>query len=115
MVESSRKINDVKLTSLFDFGAVDHFISPTCERNNFNSSKLSWEIKQVVGPSVDNCIVELGVCVTLAKVYVTSLGTYDLIIGMHYLEEHQVFLDCYRKKVLCVDVKGKAIESEVIK
>ena len=38
--------------------------------------------KQVVGPSVNNCVVDLGVCTTKLKVYVTTLGAYDLIIGM---------------------------------
>ena len=82
MVESLGKIND-KLIILFDFGAIDNFISPTYEHNDFDSIKLTWEIKQVVGPNVDNCIVDIGLCVTLVKVYVTSLQTYDLIICMN--------------------------------
>jgi hypothetical protein len=44
--------------------------------------------KQAVGPSVDNCIVDLGVCTTRLKVYVTALGAYDLIIGMDWLATH---------------------------
>jgi hypothetical protein len=44
--------------------------------------------KQAVGPSVDNCIVDLGVCTTNLKVYVTALGAYDLIIGMDWLAAH---------------------------
>ena len=40
-------------------------------------------LKQVVGPSVENCMVDLGVCATQFKVYVTSLGTYVLVIGMN--------------------------------
>jgi hypothetical protein len=44
--------------------------------------------KQVVGPSIDNCLVDLGVCTTRLKVYITALGTYDLIIGMDWLESH---------------------------
>jgi hypothetical protein len=44
--------------------------------------------KQAVGPSVDNCIVDLGVCTTRLKVYVTALGAYDLIIGMDWLAAH---------------------------
>ena len=62
MVESSRKIND-KLLILFDFGAIDNFISPTYEHNDFDSIKIAWEIKQVVGPNVDNCIVDISGCV----------------------------------------------------
>ena len=44
--------------------------------------------KQAVGTSIDNCIVDLGVCTTRLKVYVTALGEYDLIIGMDWLAAH---------------------------
>ena len=42
----------------------------------------------MVGPSVDNCLVDLGVCTTRLKVYITALETYDLIIGMDWLQAH---------------------------
>ena len=47
-------------------------------------NRLRWPLgeKQAVGPSVDNFIVDLGVCTTRLKVYITTLGEYDLIIGM---------------------------------
>jgi hypothetical protein len=64
----------------------------------------------VVGPSVDNCLVDLGVCTTRLKVYVTALGTYDLIIGMDWLEAHRAMVDCFAKRVLCVDDEGRPIE-----
>jgi hypothetical protein len=44
--------------------------------------------KQVVGPSVDNFLVDLGVCTTRLKVYVTALRVYNIIIGMDWLESH---------------------------
>jgi hypothetical protein len=66
--------------------------------------------KQSIGPSIDNCILYMGVCTTRLKVYVTALGTYDLIIGMDWLEAHQVMLDCFAKRVLCVDDEGRPIE-----
>ena len=44
--------------------------------------------KQVVGPSDDNCLVDLGVCTTRLKVYATYLETYEIIIGMDWLEAH---------------------------
>ena len=66
--------------------------------------------KQAVGPSVDNCIVYLGVCTTKLNVYVTALRVYDLIIGMDWLEAHRAMVDCFAKRVLCVDDEGKPIE-----
>jgi hypothetical protein len=70
--------------------------------------------KQAVGPSVDNCIVDLGVCTTRLKVYVTALGTYDLIIGMDWLASHRALVDCFAKRVLCVDDEGRPIEIQGI-
>jgi hypothetical protein len=64
----------------------------------------------MVGPSVDNYIVDLGVCTTSLKVYVTALGMYDLIIGMDWLEAHRALVDCFAKRVLCVDDEGRPID-----
>jgi hypothetical protein len=66
--------------------------------------------KQAVGPNVDNFLVELGVCTTRLKLYVTSLGTYDRIIGMDWLEAQRAMVDCFVKRVLCVDDEGRSVE-----
>ena len=49
-------------------------------------------------------------CTTRLKVYVTSLEAYDLIIGMDWLVAHRVLIDCFAKKVLCVDDEGRPVE-----
>jgi hypothetical protein len=103
VVESSGMINHINAKILFDFGAIDSFISPstleqsgleTYENDEFTQVEMASGEKQAVGPSVDNCIVDLGVCTTRLKVYITSLGVYDLIIGMDWLEDHRALLDC---------------------
>ena len=66
--------------------------------------------KQVVIPSVDNCIVDLGVCTTRLKLYVTALGAYDLIIGMDWLASHRDLVDCFAKRVLFVNDEGRLVE-----
>ena len=65
--------------------------------------------KQAVGPSVDNCIVDLGVCTTRLKVYITALGTYDIIIEMDWLQAHRAMVDYFTKSVLCVDDEGRSV------
>jgi hypothetical protein len=50
------------------------------------------------------------VCTTKLKVCITSLGAYDLIIGMDWLAAHRALIDCFAKKVLCVNDEGKQIE-----
>jgi hypothetical protein len=36
--------------------------------------------------------------------------TYDLIIGMDWLESHRAMVDCFTKRVLCVDDEGRYVE-----
>jgi hypothetical protein len=119
VVESSGTLNHINVKILFDSGATNSFISPSTleksglaayEHDDFKQVEMSSGEKQVVGPSVDNCIVDLGVYTTRLKAYVTSLGAYDLIIGMDWLETHQALVDCFAKRVLCVDDEGRPVE-----
>jgi hypothetical protein len=90
-------LNHVNVKILFDSGARDSLISPCVlekcgleayENDDFTQEEMDSREKQVVGPNVDNCLVDLGVCTTRMKVYVIALGTCDLIIGMDWLEVH---------------------------
>jgi hypothetical protein len=119
VVESSGTLNHINVKILFDSGATDSFISPSAleksglaayEHDDFKQVEMASGKKQAVGPSVNNCIVDLGVCTTRLKVYVTALGAYDLIIGMDWLEAHRALIDFFAKKVLCVNDEGKPIE-----
>ena len=40
---------------------------------------------------------------------VLSLGSYDVIIGMDWLERHQVVLNCFQKTFTCLNGKGERI------
>ena len=119
VVELSGTLNHINVKILFDSGATDSFISPSAleksglvayEHDDFKQVEMASGEKQAVGPSVDNCIVDLGVCNTKLKVYITALGAYDLIIGMDWLTSHRALVDCFAKKVLCVDDEGRPIE-----
>jgi hypothetical protein len=119
VVESSGMLNHINVKILFDSGATDSFISPSTleksglaayKHDDFEQVEMASGEKQVVGPSVDNCIIDLGVCTTGLKVYITALGEYDLIIGMDWLEGHRDLVDCFAKRVLCVDDEGRPVE-----
>ena len=119
VVESSGTLNHINVNILFDSSAIDSFISPsaleksglaTYEHDDFKQVEMASGEKQAVGPSVDNCVVDLGVCTTGLKVYITALGAYDLIIGMDWLAAHRALVDCFTKRVLCVDNEGKPVE-----
>jgi predicted aspartyl protease len=97
VLESSSTLNHINVKILFDSGATDSFISPSAlersgfiayEHDDFKQVEMASGEKQAVGPSVDNFLVDMGVCTTRLKVYVTALGAYDLIIGMDLLESH---------------------------
>jgi predicted aspartyl protease len=112
-------LNHVNVKILFDSGATASFISPSAlencglaayEHDDFKQVEMASGKKKAVGTSIDNCVVDLGVCNTRLKVYVIALGMYDLIIGMDWLESHRAMVDCFAKRVLFVDDEGRPIE-----
>jgi hypothetical protein len=119
VVESSGTLNHINVKILFDSCVTNSFISPSAleksgmaayEHDDFEQIEMASGEKQAVGPSVDNCIVDLGVCTTRLKVYVTTLGAYELIIGMDWLAAHRALVDCFAKRVFCVNDEGKLVE-----
>ena len=45
----------------------------------------------------------------VVKLNVLPLGSYDLLIGMDWLEQHRVILNCYDKTFTCLNSDGKLI------
>jgi hypothetical protein len=119
VVESSCTLNHINVKILFYSSVIDSFISPSTlekiglvadEHDEFKQVEMDSREKQAVGPSIDNCLIDLGVCTTRLKVYVTALWVYDLIIGMDWLESHQALVDFFAKRVLYVDDEGRPVE-----
>ena len=46
---------------------------------------------------------------TFAKLNILPLGSYDILIGMDWLEQHRVVLNCYDKTFTCINNDGKLI------
>ena len=44
--------------------------------------------------------------VTCEDMNVLPLGSYDVLIGMDWLEAHKAKLDCYNKTFECLDEEG---------
>ena len=44
--------------------------------------------------------------VTYEDLNVLPLGSYDILIGMDWLEAHKVKIDCYNKRFECMDEEG---------
>ena len=46
---------------------------------------------------------------TSVKLNVLPLGSYDMLIGMDWLEQHKVVLNCFDKTFTCINNDGKLI------
>jgi hypothetical protein len=54
---------------------------------------MALRTKQKVGGKVIVCTLNLGYFVTRVDLYVMILGSYDVVIGMDWLESHEVILN----------------------
>jgi hypothetical protein len=68
---------------------------------------MASRANQKVGGKVTGCILNLGEFVTRANLYVMILGSYDVVIGMDWLESHEVILHCKMKQLSLVDDEGQ--------
>ena len=55
---------------------------------------------------VEKCPLVMDVFVTYVDMNVLPLGSYDVLIGMDWLEAHKVNLDCYNNTFECIDEEG---------
>jgi hypothetical protein len=53
--------------------------------------------KKKVGGKVKDCNINLGDFVTSENLYVTILGSYDIVIRMDWIESHDAILNCNMK------------------
>ena len=58
---------------------------------------------------VEKCSLVMDGLVTCVDLNVLSLGSYDVLIEMDWLEAHRVKLDCYNKNFECMDEEGNPI------
>jgi hypothetical protein len=116
VLETSGTIVDQTLSILIDPGATESFISGAAlkrikvkavEQDEFSFVEMASGAKQKVGGKVTGCSLNLGEFVTRANLYVTILGSYDVMIGMDWLESHDVILNCKMKWLSLVNDEGQ--------
>jgi hypothetical protein len=56
---------------------------------------------------VKSCSISLNGVNTCVDMNIIPLGSYDIIIGMDWLEKPHVVLDCHSKTFTCLDGDGK--------
>ena len=59
--------------------------------------QLATGTKRKVSEVVEKCPLVMNGLVTCVDLNVLPLGSYDVLIGMDWLEAHRVKLDCYNK------------------
>ena len=77
------------------------------KKDEFIFLKMASGAKQKVGGKVTGYALNLGEFVTRVNLYVTILGSYDLVIGMDWLESHEAVLNCKTKRLSLVDDEGQ--------
>jgi hypothetical protein len=106
MLETTGTITDQTLSILIDPGATESFISSATlkrikvkavKQDEFSFVEMASGAKQKVGGKVMGCALNLGEFVMRVNLYVTILGSYDVVIGMDWLELHEAILNCKMK------------------
>ena len=72
------------------------------------SSASYWCKKKVIS-FVKDCTVNMDQFETFVKLNVLSSGSYDILIGMDWLEQHRVVLNCLDKTFTCVNNDGETV------
>jgi hypothetical protein len=67
------------------------------EQDELSFVEMASGAKQKVGGKVTGCTLNLGEFVTGANLYITILGSYDVMIAMDWLEVHEAILKCKMK------------------
>eukprot|EP00253_Pinus_taeda_P027545 PITA_27545 len=116
VLETSSNIDGMSFVILIDPGATDSFISlnalsmikhKATPQYEFRHVEMACGMKRNVGKMVKDCEVDLGVCNTKVSLYSTTLGVYDIVIGMDWLEQHEALLDCKDKILHFTDNDGQ--------
>jgi hypothetical protein len=115
VLEMTGTIADQTLSILIDPGATESFISSAVlkrikvkavEQDEFIFIEMASGAKQKVGGKVTGCALNLGEFVMRVNLYVTILGSYDVVISMDWLESHEAILNCKMKQLSLVDDEG---------
>ena len=61
-----------------------------------------------------DCEVNLNGFPARINLNIPPLGSYDILIGMDWLEQHHVMLDCLHKSILFTDRQGNPIKTQGI-
>jgi hypothetical protein len=100
----------VQLEEIFDRNKFDLGKRPiiwAVEKDGFRYVEMDLGAKKKVGGRVLDCHIDLGYFIKKSNLYVTILGSYDVVIDMDWLESHDAILKCNMKWLILTDDEGQ--------
>eukprot|EP00253_Pinus_taeda_P010307 PITA_10307 len=124
MVEFEGKISNLTISVLIDPGATLSYVSPKIVEQcslQFVKFKNPWLVELATGAKrrvtakVNDCSFTIADQPVTADLNVLPLGSYDILIGMEWLEKHWSLVDCKTKVIYYRDQQGNRKEMQGIK
>eukprot|EP00253_Pinus_taeda_P005263 PITA_05263 len=124
MVEFEGKISNLTIAVLIDPGATLSYVSPKIvERCNLQPVKFKtpWLVQLATGAKrrvmekINDCSFTIDGQPVMADLNVLPLGSYDVLIGMDWLERHWSLVDCKTKIIYYRDQHGVRKELQGIR
>jgi len=118
MVEVEGMINDKPISILIDPCASLSYVSPSIAESfklHLNKFKKSWMVQLATGTKrkvvnyVKDCEILMSSFKTQVELNVLPLGSYDVLIGMDWLEKHRVVLNYFEKTFTCLNEEGEIV------
>jgi len=106
MVEVEYMLNNQPISILIDLGASLSYVSPKiveiCKlrKEKFEKAwlvQLDTSTKRKVTNFIKSCEISINGFMSQAYLNVLQLGSYDVLIGMDWLEKYKVILNFYNK------------------
>eukprot|EP00253_Pinus_taeda_P012458 PITA_12458 len=124
MVEFEGKISSLTISVLIDPRATLSYVSPkVVERCNLQSVKFKnpWLVQLATGAKrrvtakINDCPFIIADQPVTADLNILPLGSYDILIGMDWLEKHWSLVDCKTKVIYYRDQQGNRKQMQGIK
>eukprot|EP00253_Pinus_taeda_P026215 PITA_26215 len=124
MVEFEGKISNLSIVVLIDPGATLSYVNPkVVEQCKLSSEKFRnpWLVQLATGAKrrvlakINNCSFSIAGQPITTDLNVLPLGSYDILIGMDWLEKHWSLVNCKTKTIYYKDDSGQQQELQGIK
>ncbi|KAD7478106.1 hypothetical protein E3N88_01242 [Mikania micrantha] len=112
-------INDIPALVLFDSGASMSFVAVTfCDKLRANVKKIehAFNIETALGKSTrvteaidDDCYIDIEGHRFPVKLFVITLGGFDVVLGMDWLAKHEANIVCQRNMIFLTDLNGRSV------